>query len=87
MFTPRGEVQLPVDLLISELIVDSKLYPSGYDVRLRARIEKSTKTQLALPGPSSDGAKDDAGADGEAALPVACAAYILPRLPHCLPPD
>ena len=74
MFTPRGEVRLPVDLLISELIVDSKLYPSGYDVRLRARIEKSTKTQLALPRPSSDGTKDDAGADGEAVLPVACAA-------------
>ena len=80
-------MQLPVDLLISELIVDSKLYPSGYDVRLQARIEKSTKTQLALSRPSSDGAKDDAGADGEAVLPVVCAAYILPHLPRCIPPD
>ncbi|TBU42649.1 hypothetical protein BD309DRAFT_1001682 [Dichomitus squalens] len=81
IFTPRGEVRLPVDLLVSELIVDSKLYPDGYDVQMRSRIEKNTKSQLALPGPSSDSAKDDAGADAEAALPVACAAYTLPSSP------
>ncbi|KAI1782492.1 hypothetical protein LXA43DRAFT_932488, partial [Ganoderma leucocontextum] len=81
IFTPRGEVRLPVDLLVSELIVDSKLYPSGYDVQLRSRIEKGTKNQLALPTPSSDGAKGDAEADDEHILPVACAAYTLPPSP------
>ena len=83
IFTPRGEVRLPVDLLVSELIVDSKLYPGGYDVQLRSRIEKSSKNQLALPAPSSDGAgaKGDAEADGEHILPVACAAYTLPPSP------
>lgn len=53
MFTPRGEVRLPVDLLVSELIVDSKLYPSGYDVRVRSRVQRGTKSQLVLPVSSS----------------------------------
>ena len=81
IFTPRGEVRLPVDLLVSELVVDSKLYPSGYDVQLRSRIEKGSKHQLALLAPPSDGAKGDAEADGEHVLPVACAAYTLPPSP------
>ena len=86
MFTPRGEVRHPVDLLVSELIVDSKLYPDGYSVQLRSRIEKSTKSQLALPAsssasPASAGGKDDAPSDGEHVLPVACAAYTLPPSP------
>lgn len=90
MFTPRGEVRHPVDLLVSELIVDSKLYLSGYDVRLQSRIEKSTKNQLALPAlsaASSSSSSDvkngssDPPADVEVVLPVACAAYTLPASP------
>ncbi|KAI0701152.1 hypothetical protein C8T65DRAFT_656889 [Cerioporus squamosus] len=94
VFTPRGEVRLPVDLLVSELIVDSKLYPSGYDVRLRSRVQKkSSKSQLVLPASSSSSASgSEKGADdgaspsstdgeGEDVLPVACAAYTLPPSP------
>lgn len=86
IFTPRGEVRHPVDLLVSELIVDSKLYPDGYNVQLRSRAEKSTKSQLALPASSStstgsESKKDDAPADGELVLPLACAAYTLPPSP------
>ncbi|KAI0737353.1 hypothetical protein C8Q80DRAFT_1213874 [Daedaleopsis nitida] len=78
MFTPRGEVRHPVDLLVSELIVDSKLYPDGYDVQLRSRIEKNTKVQLAL----LDAGKDVTPDGAEVVLPVACAAYTLPPSPH-----
>ncbi|RDX51390.1 hypothetical protein OH76DRAFT_1401721 [Lentinus brumalis] len=94
MFTPRGEVRLPVDLLVSELIVDSKLYPSGYNVRLRSRVQKkSAQSQLVLPAASSSsgsateqGADDGAGptqsdGEGDVVLPVACAAYTLPPSP------
>ncbi|RPD57231.1 hypothetical protein L226DRAFT_536615 [Lentinus tigrinus ALCF2SS1-7] len=96
MFTPRGEVRLPVDLLVSELIVDSKLYPSGYDVRVRSRVQKSKKSRLVLPassststssgsgsgsGSESEAAPSDGEDDGEVVLPVACAAYTLPPSP------
>ena len=54
IFTTRGEVRHAVDLLVAELIVDSKLYPGGYDVQLGSRIEKGAKGAgpLALPAPS-----------------------------------
>ncbi|KAJ8472575.1 hypothetical protein ONZ51_g8423 [Trametes cubensis] len=82
IFTPRGEVRHPIDTLISELIVDSKLYPGGYDVLLRSRIEKSAKAQLALPAssPGEAGSSDLPGAD-ETILPISCSAYTLPPSP------
>ena len=76
-------MRLPVDLLVLELVVDSKVYPSGYEVQLRTRVEKGAKSQLALPVPAS-AAGDDAGAppaQDETALPVACAAYTMPPSP------
>ncbi|KAI0765648.1 hypothetical protein BD413DRAFT_615552 [Trametes elegans] len=82
IFTPRGEVRHPVDLLLSELIVDSKLYPGGYEILLRSRIEKGTKTQLALPAPSAgEAGLSELPAAGENVLPIACAAYTLPPSP------
>ncbi|KAI0364539.1 hypothetical protein BV20DRAFT_1005542 [Pilatotrama ljubarskyi] len=80
MFTPRGEVRHPVDLLVSELIVDSKLYPGGYEVLLRSRIEKGGKAQLALPA-SVESESSGVPADGESVLPFSCGAYTLPPSP------
>ncbi|KAJ7807288.1 hypothetical protein B0H14DRAFT_2873687 [Mycena olivaceomarginata] len=34
-FTIKGEVRAPTDLLVAELVVDSKLYPEGYSIALR----------------------------------------------------
>ncbi|CDO69690.1 hypothetical protein BN946_scf184851.g78 [Trametes cinnabarina] len=82
IFTPRGEVRHPVDLLVSELIVDSKLYPAGYDVVLRSRIEKSSKSQLALPPPTpADAGSSDLPGEKETVLPISCAAYTMPPSP------
>ncbi|KAI9507671.1 hypothetical protein F5148DRAFT_1276110 [Russula earlei] len=36
-FTVRGEVRQAADLLVAEVVVDSKLYPEGYHVHLRSR--------------------------------------------------
>ncbi|OJT13504.1 hypothetical protein TRAPUB_9969 [Trametes pubescens] len=82
IFTPRGEVRHPVDLLVSELIVDSKLYPGGYDVFLRSRVERTGKAQLPLPV-STAGQHESSGVPGadEATLPISCAAYMLPPSP------
>ncbi|KAJ6581088.1 hypothetical protein B0H19DRAFT_1113568 [Mycena capillaripes] len=37
-FTIKGEVRPPTDLLVAELVVDSKLYPEGYSIALRTRL-------------------------------------------------
>ena len=71
ILTSRGEMRHPTDLVVSELIVDSKLYPSGYDVRITSRIDKS-KSRISLTSPL--------GA-GSTSLPFACAAYTLPPSP------
>ncbi|EMD39336.1 hypothetical protein CERSUDRAFT_112974 [Gelatoporia subvermispora B] len=73
MFTSRGEVRHPTDLLVSEIVVDSKLFPDGYELHVRARLEK-TKARLALA---------DAGNDGlaEGVLPMTCSAFTLPPSP------
>ncbi|KAI0676143.1 hypothetical protein C8Q78DRAFT_371333 [Trametes maxima] len=82
MFTPRGEVRHAVDLLVSELIVDSKLYPGGYDVLLRSRIEKGGKTPLALPASTAGENESSQAASGSSSvLPISCAAYTLPPSP------
>ncbi|KAI0630642.1 hypothetical protein C8Q77DRAFT_1075272 [Trametes polyzona] len=82
IFTPRGEVRHPVDLLVAELIVDSKLYPGGYDVAVRSRVERSGKAQLALPASST--AQAESGGvlgDEDNVLPISCAAYTMPPSP------
>ena len=42
-FTVRGEVRQAVDLLVAEVVVDSKLYPEGYQVHLRSRPHDTNK--------------------------------------------
>ncbi|PCH36426.1 hypothetical protein WOLCODRAFT_134238 [Wolfiporia cocos MD-104 SS10] len=39
-FNSRGEVRHPTDLLVTELIVDCKLYPGGYEVNISSRVDK-----------------------------------------------
>ncbi|KZT68729.1 hypothetical protein DAEQUDRAFT_692149 [Daedalea quercina L-15889] len=74
MLTSRGEMRHLTDLLVSELIVDSKLYPSGYEVRIASRIDKS-KAQISLTSPLGMAS----ALDHE--LPFACATYTLPPSP------
>ncbi|EKM50705.1 uncharacterized protein PHACADRAFT_213599 [Phanerochaete carnosa HHB-10118-sp] len=73
MFTVRGEVKYPTDLLVGELVVDTKLYPAGYAVVLRSRIDKG-KQSLSL---SSLG-EDQVSAN---ALPISVAAFTMPPSP------
>jgi hypothetical protein len=42
-FTVRGEVRQAADLLVAEVVVDSKLYPEGYQVHLRSRPHDTNK--------------------------------------------
>ncbi|GLB41576.1 putative START domain containing protein [Lyophyllum shimeji] len=42
-FTPKGEVRPPTDLIVCEIVIDSKLYPEGCDVSLRSRMRSGWK--------------------------------------------
>lgn len=46
-FTLKGEVRPSTDLLVAELVVDSKLYPDGYDIMLRSRMRSRYKIRHA----------------------------------------
>jgi hypothetical protein len=48
-FTVRGEVRQTTDLLVAEVVVDSKLYPEGYHVQLRSRPHDTNKPISLLP--------------------------------------
>ena len=48
-FTVRGEVRQATDLLVAEVVVDSKLYPEGYNVHLRSRPHDTNKPISLLP--------------------------------------
>ena len=73
MFTTRGEVRHPTDIMIGELVVDTKLYPEGYTVSLRARIDKSRARLPIAPSPND--------MPEERVLPIHTAAYTLPASP------
>ncbi|CCM01330.1 uncharacterized protein FIBRA_03379 [Fibroporia radiculosa] len=72
-FTSRGEVRHPKDLLVSELVIDSKLYPDGYEIHLASRIDRS-KTRVSLSSPVGD-------APPEQKLPFSYSAFTLPPSP------
>jgi hypothetical protein len=48
-FTVRGEVRQTTDLLVAEVVVDSKLYPEGYHVHLRSRPHDTNNPISLLP--------------------------------------
>ncbi|THH28692.1 hypothetical protein EUX98_g5497 [Antrodiella citrinella] len=78
IFTVRGEVRHPVDLLLSELVVDSKLYPEGYEVITESHINK---TKSALPLLPTSTKKDETDTE-VSSLPVSFTIYTLPPSPH-----
>ncbi len=73
IFTVRGEVRHPTDLMIAELVVDTKLYPEGYAVKLRSRVDKEPQ-RLPLPASGEDSPMDNP-------LPISPSVYTLPLSP------
>ncbi|KAH9074795.1 hypothetical protein EDB83DRAFT_2353373 [Lactarius deliciosus] len=83
-FTVRGEVRQAADLLVAEVVVDSKLYPEGYHVRLRSRLHDPSKPISLLPAIATTG--DSATATTEMTseppfLPLVYSVYTLPSSP------
>jgi hypothetical protein len=84
-FTLKGEVRPPTDLLVAELVVDSRLYPDGYDILLRSRMRTSCKighagrekcVPLSLPSPSFY-----AEEHSDNVLPFTYTIYTIPSSP------
>ena len=84
-FTVRGEVRQAADLLVAEVVVDSKLYPEGYHVRLRSRLHDPNKPiSLLLPATATaeDSATAPAAMTSESPfLPLVYSVYTLPSSP------
>lgn len=72
-FTIKGEVRPSTDLIVAEIVVDSKLYPDGYSVLLSSRMRATgTKPQhIPLHSP----------ADTDKILPFAYTIHTMPSSP------
>jgi hypothetical protein len=70
-FTLKGEIRPSTDLLVAEIVVDSKLYPDGYDVHLRSRM-RNGKKHISLHSSVSD---------SPALLPIAHTIHTMPSSP------
>ncbi|KAI0091452.1 hypothetical protein BDY19DRAFT_930564 [Irpex rosettiformis] len=74
VFTSRGEVKLPTDLVVGELVVDTKLYRDGYAVKINTMIDK-TRQRLSLTDIAG-------GAESWSdVLPITTAIYTMPPSP------
>lgn len=88
-FTVRGEVRQAADLLVAEVVVDSKLYPEGYHVCLRSRLHDSSKSISLLPAatpPATTGDDTTSAIQSEITesscfLPLTYTVHTLPSSP------
>ena len=72
-FTVKGELKHSTDLIVAEVVVDTKLYPEGYDVVITSTVREGTKP-ISLAPPSNAGAN----ASG---LPISTSIYTIPTSP------
>ncbi|KAF8141378.1 hypothetical protein EV363DRAFT_1391846 [Boletus edulis] len=76
-FTVKGEIKHSTDLIISEVVVDTKLYPEGYDVAITSTVQEGTK-HISLAPSSNAGSSSTTDAS---ALPISTSVYTVPASP------
>lgn len=64
---------IPVDFLVGELVVDSKLYPDGYEVRFVSHLRDPKRTAQPLSTSPISATSTD--------LPISCTCHVLPSTP------
>ncbi|KAJ7027871.1 hypothetical protein C8F04DRAFT_1292126 [Mycena alexandri] len=82
-FTIKGEVRPPTDLLVAELVVDSKLYPEGYTIGLRTRLRSDVAVGVRgkyIPLCAADRG-EKAETDAAGALPLTTTIHTMPSSP------
>ncbi|KAG5735141.1 hypothetical protein E4T56_gene20463 [Termitomyces sp. T112] len=85
-FTNKGEVRTPVDLLVGEVVVDSRLYPDGYEVVLRSRMRTGEYVALRDVGRSSSSSSSESESGGllgamDSVLPLGYTIHTMPLSP------
>jgi hypothetical protein len=81
----KGEIRHSTDLLVAEIVVDSKLYPEGYEVLITSRPREITKfISLETLGSSRKDAADSEGSSSASTsvdLPISSSVYTIPASP------
>ncbi|KAI6001088.1 hypothetical protein F5J12DRAFT_844899 [Pisolithus orientalis] len=78
-FTIKGELKQSTDLVVAEVLVDSKLYPEGYSVQITSGLRDGSKfVSLTARSASSDGSTFRTA---QMLLPVASSLYTVPASP------
>ena len=83
-FTIKGELKHCTDLIIAEVIVDTKLYPDGYDVAIRSTVRENTKfisLATALSLSQTHAAPSSPQNTNPASPPISASIYTVPASP------
>ena len=76
-FTLKGEIKHSTDLLVAEIVVDSKLYPECYEVLITSRPRENTKFISLETSGDLDSSTDSTSSD----LPISSSIYTIPASP------
>ncbi|KAI6023325.1 hypothetical protein EDC04DRAFT_2727159 [Pisolithus marmoratus] len=81
-FTLKGELKQSIDLVVAEVLVDSKLYPEGYRVRITSSLREGSKF-LSLPAASAAAETSDGSTlhTPQTLLPIVSSLYTVPASP------
>jgi hypothetical protein len=78
-FTLKGEIRHSTDLLVAEIVVDSKLYPVGYDVLITSRPRDSAKFISLETSRENDTEQVSSASISD--LPISSSVYTIPASP------
>ncbi|KAG1829686.1 hypothetical protein EV424DRAFT_1586589 [Suillus variegatus] len=79
VFTLKGEIRHSTDLLIAEIVIDSKLYPVGYEVLITPHPRDNAKfISLEI---SRENDMEPASSASTTNLPISSSVYTIPALP------
>ena len=78
-FTVKGELKHCTDLIVAEVVVDTKLYPEGYDVAISSRVRESTKCISLVSLSQTDASPTPT--TNTSSLPISTNIYTVPASP------
>ena len=80
-FTVKGELKHSRDLVVAEIVVDSKLYPEGYNVQIISVVRAGSKS-ISLASAPVAAAEDDKEGNSKAQIPpIVSSLYTVPASP------
>ncbi|KAI6164482.1 hypothetical protein EDD17DRAFT_1691754 [Pisolithus thermaeus] len=81
-FTLKGELKQSTDLVVAEVLVDSKLYPEGYSVQITSSLREGSKF-LSFPAASAMTQTPDGSTfrTPQTLLPITASLYTVPASP------